>query len=203
MKTKTFSIGTLALVSVLFCGSVSIAFAEAPISKNVTFTVTIGKLECKDGVAQSIVKFENSPMEGGYYEITGEMITKNNISLSREVPLPTGTYFWNGIPQTGYSTTSPSSGTVIIKECPKTAPSMQTLEGGKDEPIISQPVVSTSSEIADLTKSLATGSEEKASTSQNFLSGEMQKKALAVLLIGAVVAGYLYNKYGARLNAKS
>jgi hypothetical protein len=177
-----FGIVTIALFSSSF------VFAqEVAITKNVTFTVTIGKLLCKDGIASSMVKFENTPEEGGYYEVTGKKIDENKISLSRNVSLPSGTYFWNGILQAGYSTTTTSSGTFTIKECSKTAPITETQTMmGDEKPLVT--TMATTSTVKEGTKATGTPvsiAKEKTSSPRN---------TPLILFVLAIVIGFIIKK---------
>jgi len=178
-----FGIVTLALLSSSF------AFAQdTATTKNVTFTVTIGKLLCKGGVGSSMVKFENTPEEGGYYEVMGKKIDENKISLSRNVSLPSGTYFWNGVLQSGYATTSPSSGTFIIKECSKTVPITETQTMmGNDKPLVT--TVASTSTVKEETKAtgtpVSTAKEKTTSSSRNIP---------LILFVLAVVFGFIIKK---------
>lgn len=178
-----FGIVTVALFSGSF------VFAQEAITlKNVIFTVTVGKLVCNGAVGSSVVKFDNTPTEGGYYEVMGEMITKNNISVSREVPLPSGKYFWNGVPNDGYSTTTVSSGTFTIKECSKTSPITETQTvTGKEKRII--PVtVNNVTPVKTETKATTTPAsitKEKITSSGNIP---------LILFVLAIVVGFILKK---------
>lgn len=136
-------------------------------------------------------------MEGGYYEITGKKIEENNISLSREVPLPPGTYFWNGVPNGGYATSSVSSGTFVIKECSKTKAATQTMTAKKSDTVIPQ-TDKKSEEIAATTSLPESVTEkEKKATTTSESSGDSQRKTLAVVLaLGIVVGVALWKRSG-------
>jgi hypothetical protein len=179
-----FGIVTLALLSSSFVFAQEIAT-----TKNVTFTVTIGKLLCKEGVGSSMVKFENTPEEGGYYEVMGKKIDENKISLTRNVSLPSGTYFWNGIPQNGYATTTASSGTFTIKECAKeTAVTATQTMAGKDKPLVT-PTENTSTV---KTETKATGTPVSIPKEKTTSFGNTP----LIIFIFVIVAGFIINKYG-------
>jgi hypothetical protein len=185
-----FGIVTIAL----FSGS-SVFAQEIIAPKNVTFAVTIGQLTCKDGVGSAVVKLENTPTEGGYYEVMGEMITKNNISLSREVPLPSGKYFWNGMLNDGYSTTTVSSGTFTIKECSKTTPvtAVQTITE-EEKPIIPTTVNNTTT----------TKTETKATTTSVDVTKEKttpSRNISLILLVAVVVIGFVIKNQYSKKNS--
>ena len=200
MNTKKIFTGILSSAFLFSGWQVSLALAEEVVApKDVTFTVTVGKLVCEKGTGSSSVSFENFPKEGGYYEITGEMINKNNISLSRKVTLPTGTYFWNGVPQSGYSTTTASSGSFTIKECPKTNTPVVATKPLTVNPKITSIVEKTdsSNEMIEATTTVKGETKENVIPPGQKEPRSIQKNIIAItLLVCAVLAFGFWKKYG-------
>jgi hypothetical protein len=137
MKEKNFfernikgSILFAAFFLALFFGAPFATLAEetATSTKPVNFTVTVGKISCENGKGTANVTLNNDPIAGGYYEVYGEMITKNNITLNREVALPSGTYTWKGIANDGYSVSGKSSGEFTVEKCSVSETPTQTVK---------------------------------------------------------------------------
>lgn len=209
MNTKTLFIGISVVVSTLFVffGWSLSAFAEETAStspKMVTFTVTIGELVCKDGKGAASVRFENTPTEGGYYEVTGKMIDVNKISLSRKVSLPSGEYFWNGVLNSGYATSTVSSGQFVVKECATDVLATKNLSDKKPAVVVSGEKDKITSEKESGFRNL-TAEEDPKLVSENSVRSEdsssgTQRKVIAVILaIGIVAGAALWKKYGKKV----
>jgi len=178
------------VLSAMFFGSFQSVFAEEPSASStpVTFTVKIGELSCRNGEGESSVFLDNTPTEGGYYEVTGEMITKNRITLSRRVELPSGTYEWKGFANNGYILSGVASGTFTVKDCPpkQTMPT-QTLKGEEQQPIENQVIPKTEEESKNNEGKIAliASSSETATTSVLSIFGE--KISLPVVIYGLLL----------------
>lgn len=104
----------------LFIFMVSWVSAETVTSKQtspVAFRVEVGDLVCKTGFGTASVFFVTEPKEGGYFEIIGGTIDKNEMTLDRRVAFKSGTYTWKGIPNSGFHEVPPSIGEFIIHGC--------------------------------------------------------------------------------------
>jgi len=188
----------VALFSTLFFGAFSAASAEetATSSKLVTFTVKIGDVSCENGTGVASVTLTNDPMAGGYYEVTGDMITKNNITLSRRVELPTGIYAWKGFANNGYTISGKSSGEFTVGKCP-TAASVknQTLQGSSQPSATanSEEIISKKTELSSGTKEgiTSTSSPKATATSSSVVPTEKNYTAIiSGLFFLAVFFGY-------------
>jgi hypothetical protein len=206
MKKEKLFVGIFASLFIFFGLSVS-AFAEEATSaspKMVTFTVTVGDLVCKDGKGAASVQFENTPPEGGYYEVTGKMIDVNKISLSRKVSLPSGEYFWNGALNGGYATGTVSSGQFIIKECATDVPATKNLSDKKPAVIASgEKDKATSGKEFEFLNLTAEEDAKLVSVnsvrSEDSSSGTQRKVIAVVLIIGIVAGAALWKKYGKKI----
>jgi|GEM_PF-6968748 len=141
---------TLVMIVFVGFGFASAVFAEEATTtppsapQTVTFTVTVGELKCTDGKGVASVNFANDPEAGGYYEVFGEPITKNEIALGRSVELPTGEYSWKGDTNEGYTAVGAVSGSFSVGGCPKTSVKetdpiqSQTLRGPEEKTLVSE-----------------------------------------------------------------
>lgn len=92
-------------------------FADTAGKKPVSFRVEVGNLVCKDGIGTASVLFATEPKEGGSYEIIGDALDRNSITLDRRVVLKSGTYTWKGFVNEGYYEIPPSIGEFTVPLC--------------------------------------------------------------------------------------
>jgi hypothetical protein len=188
MKKNRIQISFLSII--LATGFTPIVFAQetaAPaLPEKVTFAVTVGPLECKDGQGNAYVTFANTPEVGGSYEVMGEMITKNGIALNRNVFLPTGSYSWKGVVNDGYEAVGITEGSFTVPACPSAAVTPK-----QETPISVVPEKIDKEETPDTLKD-SESKEDIASTStevsENEVSGNAQYIIFGLILLGAVFA---------------
>ncbi len=193
-----------AAVLTLLCSSGYSSFAQEVATssevslKPVTFTVVVGKVTCNGGTGVAKVSLMNEPTVGGYYEVTGDMITKNNITLSREVDLPTGTYLWTGFANNEYAVSGKSSGEFTVGKCTVPAVTSQTLKGVEPTPPVKkiEKVIPKNIEISEMTSeelSSTTGS-EKTSSADSTKEQNRNKVIIGIAIFAAVVAYFGFRK---------
>jgi hypothetical protein len=189
MKKNRIQISFLSII--LATGFVPIAFAQEAttpaLPEKVTFAVTVGPLECKDGQGNAYVTFANTPEVGGSYEVMGEMITKNGIALNRNVFLPTGSYSWKGVVNGGYEAVGITEGSFTVPACPSA-----TVTPKQETPISVVPLKIEKEKAPDVSKDSEPKNEAIASTStevsENEVSGNAQYIIFGLILLGAVFA---------------
>jgi len=195
-KNKKMRIITAAVFSVLLFGISQSVLAEeiTASSTPVTFTVTVGKVSCVNGEGKASVSLTNEPMEGGYYEVYGDMITKNNITLNRRVDLPTGTYTWKGFANNHYAVGGVSEGTFTVGKCAVAPATSQTLKG-VEQPSAVKPSEKPATEKVEVLKpseekNTNASSSEIATTSPDVLPKEKRSNEIigGLLLLAAVFA---------------
>ncbi|TRZ53600.1 hypothetical protein D4R99_00535 [bacterium] len=195
-KNKKMRITTAAVFSVLlFSISQSVLAEEITASSTpVIFTVSVGKISCLNGEGKASVSLTNEPTEGGYYEVYGDMITKNNITLNRKVDLPTGTYTWKGFANNHYAVSGISEGTFTVGKCAVAPVTSQTLKGA-EQPSAIKKVENTETEKVEVLKPSEekftnASSSETATTSPDVLPKEKKSNEIigGLLLLVAVFA---------------
>lgn len=184
-----------AVFSILLLGAPSVFAQETAASSTpVTFTVTVGKVSCTNGEGKAIVSLMNEPLEGGYYEVYGDMITKNNITLNRKVDLPTGTYTWKGFSNNGYAISGVSEGTFTVGKCAAPQETSQTLKG-TEPPAAIKKVENAATKKTEVLKPVeekitATSSPETATTAPEAMPLQKRSNQIigGLLLLAAVFA---------------
>jgi len=186
MNSKKRIIPVIAISTLFSTGLIGTVFAQENLAtitgqKSVTFTVTIGKLECRDGKGWSNISFGNTPEEGGYYEVFGKTITENQIALGRKVDLPTGSYTWKGSANDGYYIEGKEEGAFVIAGCAqKPTPSTSGTETKPTE-IISE-IISEQSPIE---------SSEASATSTPLIGRINTTKNIVIAFIVAIVVALI------------
>jgi len=196
-KNKKIKIVSIIAFSLLFFGISQSVFSEEVTASStpVTFTVTVGKVSCLNGEGKSTVSLMNEPNEGGYYEVYGEMITKNNITLNRKVDLPTGTYTWKGFVNNDYAVSGISEGTFTVGKCAVSPATSQTLKGVNQPSIIKQTEKPATEKFevlkAEEEKFISVSSSETATTSPDVMPLEkISNKIIGGLLLFAAVFAF-------------
>ncbi len=190
------SVFSLLLLSASYAAFAQEAATSTEVSlKPVTFAVVVGKVTCNGGTGVAKVSLTNEPTVGGYYEVTGDMITKNNITLSREVSLPTGTYAWKGFANNEYEVSGKASGEFTVGKC-ATAPAAasQTLKG--PEPVAPsikkiEKTIPKNIEITEMTpEELASTSKTDVDSSSDKTKEQNRNKVIVGIAIFAAVVAY-------------
>ncbi|MFA5830489.1 MAG: hypothetical protein WC878_01530 [Candidatus Paceibacterota bacterium] len=192
-RNKKNGILFVAVFSALFLGAPFAVFAEevATSTRPVTFTVTVGKISCENGKGSASVILTNDPIEGGYYEVYGEMITKNNITLSRTVALPTGTYTWQGFANSGYVVSGKSSGEFTVGKCSLPEATAQTIKTPEPPSLKFTETIPEKNEVPNIVKEnlFSTSSpEETATTSDANALEDKTFIVIGLLLLAAIFA---------------
>jgi hypothetical protein len=133
----TAAIGIITLFLVPAFGSAQVKETTPTAKSPVAFRIEVGKLVCKDGFGTASILFITEPQKGGYFEIVGDTINRNEMTLDRRMALKSGTYTWKGVANEGYREVPPSIGQFIVPACTaSSSPAVSPLPISKKEPSI-------------------------------------------------------------------
>lgn len=172
--------------------------------KTVAFRVDVGDLICKDGVGTASVLFSAEPREGGSFEIFGETINENRITLDRRVALKSGTYTWKGVVNEGYREAPPSIGEFTIPVCgasnsvtpapaaPKNPTTATTQETKKTAPAAPKETLENKDHLKDISITTSSSSvpTETAPASEKMANFKIATAGLIILGIVILILGF-------------